>query len=436
MTGLENLVNILVVGNGGREHALARSLAASASVNCVFCAPGNGGTASLEKCENVPLAVDEFAEISRFVRATAVDLVVVGPELPLALGITDALQADGIAVFGPTRAGAKIESSKSWAKVLMEAAQVPTAQAMTFTDAAAAQAYVQAQGAPIVIKADGLAAGKGVTVALTLADAEAAIAAAFEGKFGSAGHKVMVEEYLTGEEISVLALTDGQTIRPLLPAQDHKRIGEGDTGANTGGMGAYCPVPWVTPDLMARIQAEILDPVLHQLQARQIDYCGVLYAGLMITPEGDPKVIEFNCRFGDPETQAVLPLLKTPLDQILLACTQKRLAEMNPLEWQPAVAAAVIMAAGGYPEAYDKHLPITGISNAEATGALVFHAGTRLQNQQLVSNGGRVLAITALGDDYDQAFERAYAAIAQIHFDRCYYRRDIGYRVRTTIPAP
>nr|WP_238717806.1 phosphoribosylamine--glycine ligase [Petrachloros mirabilis] len=431
MTHLERAVNILVVGNGGREHALAWKLAASSSVNRVFCAPGNGGTANLGKCENVSLALDEFAEISRFVRSTQVDLVVVGPELPLALGITDALQADDILVFGPNRAGAKIESSKSWAKALMEAAQVPTAVAQTFTAAATARAYVQAQGVPIVIKADGLAAGKGVTVALTQAEAEAAIAAVFEGKFGSAGHKVMVEEYLTGEEISVLALTDGHTIRPLLAAQDHKRIGEGDTGANTGGMGAYCPVPWVTSELMARIQAEILEPVLQELQNRQIHYCGVLYAGLMITPTGEPKVIEFNCRFGDPETQAVLPLLATPLDQLLLACAQGRLADMEPLLWKPEVAACVVLAAGGYPEVYEKSKPITGIAAAEALGALVFHAGTRYQNNQLASNGGRVLAVTALGTNYDQAFERAYAAIDQIHFDQCYCRRDIGYRVRT-----
>jgi phosphoribosylamine--glycine ligase len=424
-------VKILVVGNGGREHALAWKLLQSPSVDQVFCAPGNGGTATLDRCQNLPIGVDEFEAITQVVHTQALDLVVVGPELPLAAGITDILQAKGIAVFGPTQAGAQIEASKSWAKALMVGAGVPTAAAQTFKTAAAAKDYVQAVGAPIVIKADGLAAGKGVSVALTLEVALAAIDDAFTGKFGNAGQQVLIEAYLTGQEVSVLALTDGQTIRPLLPAQDHKAIGEGDIGPNTGGMGAYAPVPWVTAELMDRVQREILEPVLQALQARQIDYRGVLYAGLMITPAGDPYVIEFNCRFGDPETQAVLPLLETPLDQLLLACTHQHLASVPPLRWQSGFCGCVVMAAGGYPGPYKKGQLITGLSAAEATGAMVFHAGTEAQGSDLITSGGRVLAVTAMGETFEQAMERTYAAIAPIHFDYSYFRRDIGYRVRS-----
>ncbi len=421
-------MKVLVVGNGGREHALAWKLLQSERVDQVICVPGNGGTASLPRCENLPWAVEDFAGIGRFALVNGVSLVVVGPELPLALGITDYLERQGIPTFGPTKAGAQIEASKSWAKTLMQRAGVPTAQAVTFTDAAAAQTYLQQQGAPIVIKADGLAAGKGVTVALTLEEAQAAIARVFQGQSDCVPQPVLLEEYLTGEEVSILALTDGLTIRPLLPAQDHKRIGEGDTGANTGGMGAYAPVPWVTPELMARIQQQILQPVLQELQAQQIDYRGVLYAGLMITPTGDPKVIEFNCRFGDPETQAILPLLETPLETLLLACVEQRLAKVPPIVWKPAVAACAVMASGGYPGHYTKGLPILGLEQAAAMGALVFHAGTRLK-PELVTDGGRVLNVVACGDNFAQALEQVYNAIAVIQFENSYYRRDIGYRV-------
>jgi phosphoribosylamine---glycine ligase len=287
------------VGNGGREHALAWKFTQSEVVDQVYCIPGNGGTATLERCQNISLSAEDFDGISRLAQEKQVNVVVVGPEVPLALGITDALSQKGILVFGPSQAGAQIESSKTWAKELMAAAGVPTAKAQSFTDAASAVAYVQVEGAPIVIKADGLAAGKGVTVAETVEEAIAAVSEIFDGKFGSAGSQVLIEECLSGQEVSVLALTDGVTIRPLLPAQDHKRIGEGDTGLNTGGMGVYAPVPLVTNALMHRIQDEVIEPVMAELRSRQIDYRGVLYAGLMITPEGEPKVIEFNCRFGD-----------------------------------------------------------------------------------------------------------------------------------------
>ncbi|HAX78493.1 MAG TPA: phosphoribosylamine--glycine ligase, partial [Cyanobacteria bacterium UBA11372] len=307
-------MKVLVVGNGGREHALAWKLLQSEQIQQVFCTPGNGGTAVMERCQNLPLRVDDFEGMARFARENDISLVVVGPELPLSLGIADYLRSQNIPVFGPTRAGAQIEASKAWAKALMQEAKMPTAKAVVFADAASAKAYVKAQGAPIVVKADGLAAGKGVTVAQTVEEALAAVEEVFSNSFGM----VVIEECLTGEEVSVLALTDGLTIRPLLPAQDHKRIGEGDTGPNTGGMGAYAPAPLLTPQLMQRIEKEVLHNAIAHLRKRKIDYRGVLYAGLMITPQGEPKVLEFNCRFGDPETQAILPLLETPLEELML----------------------------------------------------------------------------------------------------------------------
>jgi len=428
-------VKVLVIGNGGREHALAWKLLQAPNVQQVTCIPGNGGTASLKHCQNLPLNVEDFEGIGRFALVNGMGLIVIGPEAPLAAGMTDYLRHQHLTVFGPTRLGAQIEASKAWAKALMQEANIPTARAAVFTEKEAAQAYVQAQGAPIVVKADGLAAGKGVTVAATIAEAQAAIATMFEGQFGKAGERVVIEAYLTGQEVSVLALTDGITIRPLLPAQDHKRIGEGDTGLNTGGMGAYAPAPIVTPALMHRIQTEILEPTIAALQNRKIDYCGVLFAGLMITPEGDPKVIEFNCRFGDPETQAILPLLETPLDELLLACAQKRLAFQPPLVWKAGAAACVVMAADGYPGGFRKGDRITGTDDAEAQGAMVFHAGTQIKQQALVTDGGRVLGVTATGDTFDAAIAQAYAAVNSIHFEGAYYRRDIGYRVRTAESA-
>lgn len=424
-------MKVLVVGNGGREHALAWKLLESERVKQVICVPGNGGTATLNRCQNLSLRADDFEGIARFALVNNISLIVVGPEVPLALGITDYLHRQNLTVFGPTQAGAQIESSKAWAKALMQEAGIPTAKSAVFTDAESAKAYVEAQGAPIVVKADGLAAGKGVTVAATVEEAQAAIAAAFQGQFGAAGHCVVIEEFMSGEEVSILALTDGVTIRPLLPAQDHKRIGEGDTGANTGGMGAYAPAPLVSPGLMARIQQEILEPAIATLQKRGIDYRGVLYAGLMITPEGDPKVVEFNCRFGDPETQTVLPLLETPLANLLLACAQKRLSEHPPLAWKAGASTCVVLAAEGYPGSYKKGLAIAGIEEAESKGAVVFHAGTQLKQQKLVSDGGRVLGVTAIGETLDQAIAHAYSAVEAIQFEGCYYRRDIGHRART-----
>ena len=419
-------MRVLVVGNGGREHALAWTLLQSSKVERVICTPGNGGTAMMNNCQNLPLAVDDFAGIARAVTEHQVSLVVIGPEVPLSLGIVDYLRQHDIAVFGPTQSGAKIESSKSWAKEIMLQANVPTAQSRTFSDAAAATEYVRSMGAPIVVKADGLAAGKGVIVATTIEQAIAAISELL----GNSADKLVIEEFLTGSEVSVLAVTDGKTIRPLVPAQDHKRIGEGDTGKNTGGMGAYSPVPLVTDELMSQIQQSILQPTLEALKQKNIDYRGVLYAGLMITPAGEPKVIEFNCRFGDPETQVVLPLLDTPLAEILLACVEQRLEQLLPLAWKSGSAVCVVAASGGYPDAYEKGKTISGIDSAESQGAIVFQAGTKLVGDRLVTDGGRVLGITAVGDDFERAVAIAYSAVESVQFAKMYYRRDIGYQYR------
>ncbi|ACB50434.1 phosphoribosylglycinamide synthetase [Crocosphaera subtropica ATCC 51142] len=419
-------MKVLVVGNGGREHALAWKLLQSPQVEQCFCTPGNGGTASLEGCENLPYAVDDFGNIAEFVQQNNIDLVVVGPEVPLSKGITDYLQRYNLKVFGPTQAGAQIESSKSWAKKLMAESGIAIAQGKTFTDAQAAKAYITQQGAPIVVKADNLAAGKGVIVAQTVEEAYNAVDELMQTGF----NLIVVEECLQGEEVSILALTDGKTVRALLPAQDHKRIGEGDTGPNTGGMGAYAPAPIATPELLERVQKEILEPTVSALRQQGINYCGVLYAGLMVTPEGDPKVLEYNCRFGDPETQAVLPLLETPLAELLMACIEGRLNEFPPLQWYDGSAVCVVAASEGYPGSYEKGKVITGITEAENLGSTVFQAGTKLEDNRLLTDGGRVLGVTSRGQDFNEAIEKVYSCIEAIDFSGKYYRRDIGHRVR------
>jgi phosphoribosylamine--glycine ligase len=418
-------VKVLVVGNGGREHALAWKLLQSSEVEQVICVPGNGGTATLQGCQNLPIAGSDFASIAEAAKSYGVSLIVVGPELPLSEGITDYLQKKGFAVFGPTQMGAQIESSKSWAKTVMLEAGVPTAIAKTFTEASGAKAYIAQQGAPIVVKADGLAAGKGVIVAMTVEEALQAIDSLFQENYTT----LVVEEYLEGEEVSVLALTDGITIRPLLPAQDHKRIGEGDRGNNTGGMGAYAPTPLASPEIVQRVDAEVLQPTLAVLRKRGIDYRGVLYAGLMIDSKGEIRVLEFNCRFGDPETQVVLPLLETPLDELLLACIEQRLEELPPLQWKPGSAVCVVTASAGYPGSYEKGKVISGIQEAEATGAIIFHAGTKLQGEDIITDGGRVLGLTAVAEDFESAIASVYRAVNCLQFEGMYYRRDIGHRV-------
>ncbi|MCY7368398.1 MAG: phosphoribosylamine--glycine ligase [Chamaesiphon sp.] len=417
-------MKILVVGNGGREHAIVWTLLQSPQVTQVLCVPGNGGTATMERCQNLLFRVDDFAGIARFAEVNGVSLVVVGPELPLSLGIVDYLQNRNIPVFGPTRAGAQIESSKTWAKAIMEEAGVPTPKSATFTDLSTARAYIEQQGAPIVVKADGLAGGKGVIVAETLLDALTAVELLFAQNY----EKLLIEEFLVGQELSVIAITDGKTIRSFLPAQDHKRIGDGDTGANTGGMGAYAPAPLGTPALMTRIQNEVLEPTLAMLKRKGIDYRGVLYAGLMISPTGELKVLEFNCRFGDPETQAILPLLVTPLVDLLMACTEQRLAALPPIEWKSAVSTCVTIAAQGYPGNYERSKVIAGLNTANTEGTTVFHAGTQLTQNGIVTDGGRVLGVTSIAPDFATAIEHAYQGVKLITFDGMYYRQDIGQR--------
>jgi len=425
-------VRAIVIGNGGREHALAWSLLQSPNITGVFCIPGNGGTATLANCQNIAMSVSDFDGITRFSLVQGVGLVVIGPEAPLAAGLADRLKSEGISVFGPTQDGAQIESSKAWAKALMREAGVPTAISESFTADRQneAIAYVRQMGAPIVVKADGLAAGKGVIVAATEDEAIAAIDALFSGKFDAAGETIVIEEYLTGQEVSVLALTDGDTVIPLLPAQDHKQIGEGDTGANTGGMGAYAPTPLLSSAQLERVQQEVFQPTIEALKARGIDFCGVLYAGLMVAEDGTAKVLEFNCRFGDPEAQAILPLLETPLDRVLLACVEKRLVQLDPLVWREGVSVCVVLASDGYPEAFEKGKPISGINLAEAKGAMVFHGGTEIKQGELRTSGGRVLGITSVADNFAAAIAQTYAAVESIQFEGCYYRRDIGDRIR------
>jgi phosphoribosylamine--glycine ligase len=417
-------VKVIVIGSGGREHTLAYKLLQSSRVTQVFCIPGNAGTATLERCQNVPLSVDHFEGIARVALEQQIDLVVVGPELPLSLGITDYLQEQNIRVFGPNKIAAQLEASKSWAKSLMLEAGIPTAHSGTFTDIESAKTYLQKQGTPIVIKADGLAAGKGVIVAQTEAEAKQAIDELFAGGFT----KLLIEDYLEGEELSILALTDGLTIRPLLPAQDHKRSGDGDTGKNTGGMGAYAPSPLATPELMERIQQEILEPTLQTLKNRGIDYRGVIYVGLMIAPSGEPKVLEFNCRFGDPETQAILPLLDTSLTELILACLEQRLGDLPPIAWKNEYSVCVVVASAGYPEAYEKGKVIKGISQAESENVMVFHSGTTFKDDHILTDGGRVLGVTAVAESFEVAIEKAYQAVNLIQFEGMYYRHDIGNR--------
>lgn len=419
-------MKVLVVGNGGREHALAWKLLQSPNIESIYCTPGNGGTALLKDCYNIPIAVDDFEGILKVIQDNQIDFVVVGPEYPLSLGITDYLQKSQIKVFGPTQTGAQLEASKAWAKTLMEETGVLTAIAQTFTDATAAKAYINQQGTPIVVKADQLAAGKGVIVALTLKEAHQAV----DSLMGEGFNTLVIEEFLEGEEVSVLALTDGISFRSLLPAQDHKRIGEGDTGLNTGGMGAYCPAPVATPEILAQVDEKVLKPILEGLKQRGIDYRGVLYAGLMISPKGEVKVLEFNCRFGDPEIQAILPLLETPLDQLLLACIDQKLTEFPPIQWKSGSCICVVAASQGYPETYQKGKVIIGITEAEKLpDIVVFQAGTTLKDGKLLTDGGRVLGITATGDTFATAKTKVYQGVDQINFEGKTYRRDIGHRI-------
>jgi len=418
-------MKLLVVGAGGREHALAWKLAQSPRVQKVFVAPGNGGTASETGVENMPLS--GTAQLIDFCRREHIYLTVVGPEAPLAEGIVDAFRDAGLKIFGPTRAAAQLESSKDFAKRFMVRHGLPTARHQSFEDAAAAKAYVAGQGAPIVVKADGLAAGKGVVVAATRDEANGAIDAMLgERRFGAAGSRVVIEEFLAGEEASFIVICDGTHVLPLATSQDHKRLRDGDVGPNTGGMGAYSPAPLVTPKVHARVMREIILPAVHGMIQDGHPYVGFLYAGLMIDAAGNPKTLEFNCRLGDPETQPILLRLKSDLLELIERALEGRL-EAAEAEWDRRCALGVVLAAANYPDEPRKGDRIEGLP-APAADCRVFHAGTRLEGGALVTNGGRVLCVTALGDSLRMARSRAYEVIDRVRFDGMQYRKDIGHR--------
>jgi phosphoribosylamine--glycine ligase len=418
---------VLIVGGGAREHALAWKIEQSPQCGEIIVAPGNAGTA--REYRNAPVGVNDIDAMANLAGAERIDLVVVGPEEPLARGLADRLRARGIPTFGPGRDGAEIESSKAWAKDLMRAANVPTARAESFSEIEGALPALEEVSYPVVVKADGLAAGKGVTICATRREAERAVRASLEGgAFGVAGQTVLVEEYLTGDEVSVLALVDGETVVPLLPARDHKRVGDGDTGPNTGGMGAYAPTTLVDAAMLDGIMATVLRPTARAMAERGITYRGILYAGLILTADG-PQVIEFNCRFGDPETQVVLPLLDADLLALCDATAHGRLAEVAPaIRWHSGACVGVVLASGGYPGAYPTGLPITGL-DAITSDALIFHAGTKLNDAgRVVTSGGRVLTAAAVAPTLHTARDRAYASVERIHFEGVQYRRDIAAR--------
>ena len=419
---------VLVIGSGGREHALAWKLAQSPQVARVLVAPGNAGTASEPKVENVAIDPLEFDRLVELARQQQVRCTVVGPEVPLVAGIVDRFQAEGLACFGPTRAMAQLEGSKRFAKDFLARHHIPTAAYQSFTEVAPALAYIDACGAPIVVKADGLAAGKGVIVAMDLATAEAAVRDMLAGNaFGEAGHRVVVEEYLEGEEASFIVMADGTHVLPMATSQDHKRVGDGDTGLNTGGMGAYSPAPVVTDEVYRRIMDEVIMPTVAGMAAEGLPYTGFLYAGLMIAADGTPKVIEYNCRFGDPETQPIMLRLRSDLVAHCLAALDGGL-DAEIASWDPRRAVGVVLAAGGYPGGYRQGDAIDGLDDADAADRKVFHAGTANKDSQVVTAGGRVLCATALGDSVAAAQAAAYELAAKISWPDMFYRHDIGYR--------
>jgi len=416
-------MKILVIGGGGREHALVWKLSQSPQGSQLFCAPGNPGIAGLAEC--VPIAANAIAELAEFAESQQMDLTVVGPEDPLTQGMVEQFRERGLRIFGPSQAASQLEGSKAFAKLLMGKADIPTARYAEFSEYESALEYVRDQGAPIVIKADGLAAGKGVTVAQSVEEAEAALDAAMQRKvFGEAGTRVIVEEFMAGEEMTVLAFTDGHSVKPMIPSQDHKPVFDGDRGPNTGGMGAYAPVPHLRQHL-PEIKSRILEPMVAALRDEGIVYQGVLYAGLMITAEG-PKVVEFNVRFGDPEAQVVLPLLETDLVEIINAILDERLESLE-VQWHEQASLCVVAAAEGYPGPPVKGTPL-GLPEIAGDSLQIFHAGTAERNGQLVANGGRVLGITAWADDLSAAREQAYACLEQVRFPGMHFRRDIGLK--------
>jgi len=421
-------MNILIIGSGGREHALAWKCAQSPRVDEVLVAPGNAGTAREDKVRNVDVSADDIEALAALARAEKVALTIVGPEAPLVAGVVDRFNVLNLPCFGPTAAAAQLEGSKAFTKDFLARHNIPTAAYQNFTDLEPALAYIREQGAPIVIKADGLAAGKGVIVAMTLHEAEqAATDMLAGGSFGDAGARIVVEEFLEGEEASFIVITDGDIILPMATSQDHKARDEGDTGPNTGGMGAYSPAPVVTPEIEARVMDEVIRPTLDGMKADGNPYLGFLYAGLMIMADGTPKVIEFNCRMGDPETQPIMARLKSDLVDICLSTLEGELQEREAV-WDTRAALGVVMAAGGYPASYAKGKVISGLDGADSDTQKVFHAGTTADGDAVTTSGGRVLCVVGLGDTVAEAAQDAYAAVDKIDWEDVYLRRDIGHR--------
>jgi phosphoribosylamine--glycine ligase len=421
-------MKVLVIGSGGREHALAWKAAKSDLVEKVFVAPGNAGTALEPGVENIDIGVSNLDALADFAAKERIELTIVGPEAPLTDGVVDRFMEKGLRCFGPTQGAAQLEGSKAFTKDFLARHRIPTAAYETFTELEPAKAYIRQQGAPIVVKADGLAAGKGVILAQTEEEAIQAAQGMLSGEdFGDAGKKVVIEEFLQGEEASFIVMVDEKNILPLATSQDHKAVGNGDTGLNTGGMGAYSPAPVVTPEIYSRAMKEVIEPTVRGMAEEGLPYMGFLYAGLMIDKDGTPKVLEYNCRFGDPETQPILIRLKSDFTLLCLAALDHRLDEVRA-EWDDRASLGVVMASGGYPESYAKGHVISGLPQGEQEGLKVFHAGTKLQDGQVLTSGGRVLCVTALGTSVSEAQKKAYDTVQQIQWDNVYFRTDIGYR--------
>ncbi|ENM5927071.1 phosphoribosylamine--glycine ligase [Vibrio mimicus] len=421
-------MQVLIIGSGGREHALAWKVAQNPQVETIYVAPGNAGTALEHKVQNVSIGITDIPALVAFAQDKAIELTIVGPEAPLVIGVVDAFRAAGLPIFGPTQGAAQLEGSKAFTKDFLARHNIPTAAYANFTEIEPALAYVREKGAPIVVKADGLAAGKGVIVAMTLQEAEDAIQDMLAGNaFGSAGSRVVVEEFLDGEEASFIVMVDGENVLPMATSQDHKRVGDADTGPNTGGMGAYSPAPVVTQEIHDRVMREVIYPTVRGMAAEGNTYTGFLYAGLMIDKTGAPKVIEYNCRFGDPETQPIMMRLQSDLVELCQAAIAGKLDQVES-KWDPRASIGVVLAAGGYPGDYAKGDVISGLPTQETAGQKVFHAGTETQGDQVVTNGGRVLCATALGNTVLEAQQRAYQLADQIRWNGMFCRRDIGYR--------
>ncbi|EGQ9854477.1 phosphoribosylamine--glycine ligase [Vibrio cholerae] len=421
-------MQVLIIGSGGREHALAWKVAQNPQVDTIYVAPGNAGTALEHKVQNINIGITDIPALVAFAQDKAIELTIVGPEAPLVIGVVDAFRAAGLPIFGPTQGAAQLEGSKAFTKDFLARHNIPTAAYANFTEIEPALAYVREKGAPIVVKADGLAAGKGVIVAMTLQEAEDAIQDMLAGNaFGSAGSRVVVEEFLDGEEASFIVMVDGENVLPMATSQDHKRVGDADTGPNTGGMGAYSPAPVVTQDVHDRVMREVIYPTVRGMAAEGNTYTGFLYAGLMIDSTGAPKVIEYNCRFGDPETQPIMMRLQSDLVELCQAAIAGKLDQVES-KWDPRASIGVVLAAGGYPGDYAKGEVISGLPTQESAGQKVFHAGTETQGDQVVTNGGRVLCATALGNTVLEAQQRAYQLADQINWNGMFCRRDIGYR--------